>query len=141
MSVSHTKLPMHCWDERIFFFARGRSQLGPQDSGQLAHCPIPLILIHRGLFRSPVTLPRAKLPLSLASFICSGSILAKPKVCILIFSNTGRSHRMYTDVSFSAPHLLHERVFALFILCSRLICLVRSPTNILQCFLFNLLMN
>ncbi len=45
---------------------------------------------------------------------------------------------MCTDVSFSAPHLLHEGVFALLILCSmycRLICPVRSPTNILQCFL------
>ncbi len=36
---------------------------------------------------------------------------------------------MCTNISFSASHLLHERVFALFILCSiycRLICLVRS---------------
>ncbi len=41
-------------------------------------------------------------------------------------------------------HLLHEGFFALLILCSmycRLICPVRSPTNILQCFLSSLLMN
>ncbi len=70
--------------------------------------------------------------------------LAKPEVCILIFSNTGYSRRMRTHVSFSAPHILHEGVFARLIVCSmycRLIRSVRSPTNILQCFLSSLLMN
>ncbi len=93
---------------------------------------------------SSAPLSRATIPLSLASFICSGSILAKPNVCILTFSSTGHSHRMCTDVSFSAPHLLHEGVFALIILCNmhcKLIYLVRSPTNILQCFQSSLLMN
>ncbi len=68
----------------------------------------------------------------------------KLSVCILTFFNTGHSHRMRTNVSFSAPHLLHEGVFALLLLCSmycRLICPVRCPTNILQCFLSSLLMN
>ncbi len=67
-----------------------------------------------------------------------------PRSASLSFSNTGHSHRMCTDVSFSASHLLHEGVFALLILCSmycRLICPVRIPTNILQCFLSSLLMN
>ncbi len=52
-------------------------------------------------------------------------------------------HRVCTDVSFSAPQLLHEGGLALPILCSmycRLICPVRSPTNILKCFLSGLLM-
>ncbi len=51
---------------------------------------------------------------------------------------------MCTDVSFSAPRLLHGGVFALLILCNmyyRLIWSVRSHTNILQCFLSSLLMN
>ncbi len=64
------------------------------------------------------------------SFICSGSIMGNPEVCILIFSNAGNSNRMCTNVSFSAPHLLHEES-ALIILCSiycTLICPVRSPT-------------
>ncbi len=61
---------------------------------------------------------RTTIPLSLASFICSGSILAKLNVCILTFSNTRHSHRMCTDVSFSAPHLLHDGVFARLVLCS-----------------------
>ncbi len=77
-----------------------------------AHWPIVLY------FRRPASLPRDTISLSLASFICSGSILVKPKVC---------THRM-----------------CLFILCSmycRLICPVRGPINILQCFLSNLLMN
>ncbi len=39
----------------------------------------------------------------------------KAQVCILIFSSAGRSHKMCTEVSFSAPHL-HEGVFALLIL-------------------------
>ncbi len=76
--------------------------------------------------------------------MCSGTILAKPSVCILAFSNTRYWHSLCTDVSFSAPHLLHEGIFVLLILCSiycRLICLVRSPTNILQSFLSSLLMN
>ncbi len=118
--------------------------LGPQDSSLLAHCPIPLISIHRGLLRSPAPLSRTTIPLSLVSYICSGSILAKPKVSILTFSNTGHSHRICTDVSFSVSHLLHEGVFVLLILCSmycRLIHSVRSPTNILQCFRSSLLMN
>ncbi len=126
----------------FFFFLQGGSQLGPQDPCPLVHCPIPLIEIHRGLFRSPASLPRATIPLSLTSFICSGSILAKPKVC-LTFYNTGYSRRMCTDVFFSALHL-HEGVFALLILCSmycRLISPVRSPTNIQQCFLSSFLMN
>ncbi len=111
-----------------------------------AHWPITLSLWFKfiRLFRSPATLRRAMIPLSLASFICSGSILGKPKVCILTFSNTWHSHRMCTDVSFSAPHILHEGVFALLILWSiyrRLMCPVRSPTNILQCFSSSLLMN
>ncbi len=51
---------------------------------------------------------------------------------------------MCTDVSFSEPYFTHEGVFVLLILCSiycRLICPVRSPTSILQCFLSSLLMN
>ncbi len=43
------------------------------------------------------------------------------------------THRMCTDVSFSAPHLLLERVFALLIWCSiycRLICPVKSGTDL-----------
>ncbi len=65
-------------------------------------------------------------------------------ICILTFFNTGNSHRMCTDISFSTTHLLHEGVFALFILYSmycRLICPIRNPTNILQFFLSSLLMN
>ncbi len=126
-----------------FFF----SEVGPNwDLRTQARWPIALYLSFKfiGLFRSHAPLPRATIPLSLASFICSGSILAKPKVCILTFSNTGHSHRMCADVSFPAPHLLHERVFALLILCSmycRLIWPVRSPTNILQYVLSSLLMN
>ncbi len=53
---------------------------------------------------------------SLWPLICCRSILAEPKVCILTFSNTGHSHRMCTFVSFPAPHILHEGVFALLIL-------------------------
>ncbi len=49
--------------------------------------------------------------LSMASFIWFGSIQTKSKVCILIFSNTRHSHRMCSDVSFSASHLLHEGFF------------------------------
>ncbi len=67
-----------------------------------------------------------------------------PKVCILNFFNNSHSRRMCTDISISAPHLLHEGVFALLILCSmycRLICPVRRATNILKCFLSSLLMN
>ncbi len=93
---------------------------------------------------SPAPLTKAVIPLSLALFICPGSILAKPKVCILTFSNTRRSYRTVTDVSFSVPHLLHEGVFALLILCNmycRLLCSVRSPTNILPCSRSSLLMN
>ncbi len=110
---------------RGFCFLRGGSQLRSQDSDLLAHCPIPLIWTRRRLFRSPAPFLRATIPLSFASFICSRSILAKPKVCIFTFSNTGHSHRMCTDVSYSAPYLLHEGVFALLILCSmhcRLMC-------------------
>ncbi len=75
---------------------------------------------------------------------CFRSILAKPKVYILVFSNTKHLHRMCNEVSFSAPHLLHKEVLTLLILCSiycRLICPVRSPTNILQCFLSSLRIN
>ncbi len=67
-----------------------------------------------------------------------------PKVYILMFSNARHSHRIRTNVSSSAAHLLHEWVFALLILCSiycKLICLVSSPTSILQCFLYSLLMD
>ncbi len=53
-------------------------------------------------------------------------------------SNTGHSHRMCTDVSFSALHFLHEGVFALFILCSMY---SRLIFHILQCILSSLLMN
>ncbi len=61
----------------------------------------------QGLFRSPAPYrgPRSR---SLTSFICSGSIPAKPKICILTFSNTGHSHKMCIDFPFSALHLLHE---------------------------------
>ncbi len=45
-------------------------------------------------------MPRAMTMLSLASFICSGSILAKLEICILTFSNTGHSHRMCTTFPF-----------------------------------------
>ncbi len=120
----------------IFFCEPGFKPAGP--------LPYTSHLNSQGVCRSPAPLPRATIPRSLTSFIYSGSILAKPEVCILTFSNTGHSHRICTDVSFSAPHLLHEGVFALLTLCSmywRLICPVRRPTNILQCFLSNLLMN
>ncbi len=95
-------------------FLRGGSNWDPRTQ---AHWPLPYISleIHRGLFRSPALLQRVTNRLSLASFIYSGSILVKPKVCILTFSNTGHSHRMSTDVSFSASHLLHEEVFALLV--------------------------
>ncbi len=110
-----------------------------------AHWPIALYLSFKfiGLFRSPHPLPREAIPLSLASFICSGCILAKPRVCVLTVSNTRLSHRMCTSISSSAPHHLHKGFFALLILCSiycRLICRVRSPTNIRQYFM-SLLMN
>ncbi len=93
----------------FFFFARWVSTGTPgfRPAGPLPHTSH---LNSYGLFRSPAPLLRATILLSLASFICSGSILAKPKVCILTFSNTGHSHRMCTDVSFSTPHLLHEGV-------------------------------
>ncbi len=42
-----------------------------------------------GLLRSPALLRRATIPLSLTSFICSRSMLAKPKVCILAFPTPG----------------------------------------------------
>ncbi len=89
---------------------RGGSHWDPRTQD---HWPIALYLSFKfiGLFRSPALLPMAIIPLSLASFIYSGSILVKPKVCILTFSNIGHSHRMCTDVSFSAPHLLHEAGF------------------------------
>ncbi len=63
---------------------------------------------------------------------------------VLTFSNARHSHRMCTNISFSAPYLLHKGVFALLILCSiyyRLIFPDRSPTIILQCFASCLLMN
>ncbi len=85
----------------------------------------------------------ASIPLSLTSCICSRNILAKLKVCICIFSNTGYSHKI-CSISFSAPHLLYDGVFALLVLCSiyyRLTCPFRSSTCILQCFLSSLLMN
>ncbi len=34
---------MHRIKKSFNFFLRGRSELGPQDSNPLAHCPIPLI--------------------------------------------------------------------------------------------------
>ncbi len=127
---------------KLFFFF---CEVGPNSWTQ-ARWPITLYLSFKfiGLFRSPAPLPRAMIPLSFASFICSGSILANPNVCILTFSNTRHLHKMCTDVFFSAPHLLHEGVFALLILCSTyssLICPVRSPTNNLQRFPSSLLMN
>ncbi len=68
----------------------------------------------------------------------------KAEVCVHIFSNVEHSHRICTDLSFSAPHFLYEGVFVLLILCSiycRLISPVRSPVSSLQCFLSTLLMN
>ncbi len=127
----------------LYFFVRWVPHWDPRTQSDW---PVALSLSFKfvGLFRSPTPLLKAIILLSLASFICSRSILAKPNVCIPTFSNTWHSHRMCTDVSFSAPHLLHEGVFPLLILCSmycRLICLVKSPTNILQYFLSSLLMN
>ncbi len=121
----------------LFFF----HDVGPSwVSRTQVHYPSPLYLsfkfIGGYLGVQPPYQPRS---CSASPFICSGSILTKPKVCIFTFANTGHSHRMGTDVSFSAPHLLQEGVFALFILCSmycRLTCPVRSPTKIPQCFLF-----
>ncbi len=75
---------------RFSYSKGGRSQLGPRTQ---ANRPLPYTshLNSLGIFRSPAPLLRATIPLSLASFICSGSILAKPKVCILTFSNAGHS--------------------------------------------------
>ncbi len=81
-------------------------EVGPHWDPRTQACwPIALYLSFKfigGLFRSPATLPRTTIPLSLASFMCSGSIPAKPQFGC-------------TDVFVSAPHLLHESVFALFI--------------------------
>ncbi len=92
-------------------------------------CPLPLYLSFKfiGLFRRTASLLRSTISLSLASFICSRYILANPKVCILTFSNTGHSHRMCTDVSFSAPHLLHKGVLVLLILYSMYILQIDIP--------------
>ncbi len=103
---------------------------------------LPLVKIYRSYSTVWGPLPKAMVLFNLTFYIYSRSILAKYKVCILIFSNTGHSYIMCTDVSFSATHLLHEGVFAFLILYHiycRLICPVRSPTSILQCFLSGLL--
>ncbi len=63
----------------FFLFCKVGPKLGLQNSVPL---PYPSNLNSFGLFRSPSLLPRARTPISLARFICSGSILAKPKVCI-----------------------------------------------------------
>ncbi len=123
---------------------RGEPLSEPPDSGSLTHCIYTSYLNLYGLFSSPALLPWATIPLSLTFFICTGSILAKPKGLYPYLSNTAHSHRMCTNVSFSAPYILHEGVFVLLILCSiyrYLICPVRNPTSNLQCFLSNLLMN
>ncbi len=76
-----------------------------------AYWPIALYLSFKfiGLFRSPAPLLSHN-PAQPRLFYLFRSILTKPEVCILTFSNTGHSHRMYSDVSFSAPHLLYEGV-------------------------------
>ncbi len=86
-------------------------------------------------------------------FIWFGSIQSEVNACIFTLSkasciltlfDTGHLYRICLIVSFPVPHLLHEGVSALPILCSvycELICPVRSPTNILQCFLSSLLIN
>ncbi len=120
-------------------------EVGPcWDLRTQAHWPIALSLSFKFIWGYLGVQPPYRGPWShSASLAFIESIMAKPKVCILNFSNTGQPHRMCTDVSFSAPHLLHKGVFALLILCSiycRLICPVKSPT-ILQCFLSSSLMN
>ncbi len=90
------------------------------------------------LFNSPTPLPSVTILSSLVSFIWFGSILVKHKVCILTLSNTVHSHRICTNISLPAPHVLHEEASAHHILCSiycKLICPIRSPTDILQHFL------
>ncbi len=91
---------------RCIFFARWIPIVTPglRPTGPLLYTS----RIHTALFRNLVPLPRAMILLSLASFICSGSILTKPKVCILTFSNTEHSHRKCIDVSFSAPRCIYK---------------------------------
>ncbi len=60
--------------------------LGLRHTGPL---PYTSHLNSQELFRKPAPLPRATIPLSLESFICSGSILAKPKVCVITFPTPG----------------------------------------------------
>ncbi len=84
----------------FFFFWEMDPRWNPRNH---THWPIALYLSFKfiGCYLGvQPPLPRAMISLSLASFICSGSILVKPKVCILTFSNAGHSRRMCTYVSF-----------------------------------------
>ncbi len=104
-------------------------------------CPLPYSCFKFiGGYSEYIFLQIAATPPSLASFIWFGSIL-----CILIISNHEDLHKICTNVSFSATHLLHERVSAFLFLCSsiycKLVCPVKNLPNILQCFLSSLLLN
>ncbi len=104
----------HLLKAPFFFFCK----VGPNWDPRTQACwPITPYLSFKfiGVFLGVLPPYRGPWSRSASSLICSGSILAKPKFCILTFSNTGHSHRMCTDVFFSAPHLLHEGVFALLI--------------------------
>ncbi len=100
-------------------FARARSVLtwtpGFRQTG-----PLPPYLSFKfiGLFKRTASYqePQSRLASPLL-FVPHPSWLS-PMVCILTFSNTGHSHRMCTNISFSAPYPLYKGVFALLILCS-----------------------
>ncbi len=67
-----------------------------------------------------------------------------PRSASLSFPVPGIHIQCVPTFPFLHPHLLHEGVFALLILCSIycwLNCSVRNPTSILQCFLSSLLIN
>ncbi len=59
--------------------------------------------------------------------VTTGIRVAASKVCILTFSNSGHSHRMCIDVSFSTRHLLHEGVFALLFAALPTFCNIFCP--------------
>ncbi len=76
----------------IFFWEDGSNW----DLRTQALCSIALYPSFKfiGGYSTVQPIPRATILLSLASFIWSGSILVKPMVCILIFSNTRHSHKL-----------------------------------------------